>query len=110
MRKGFLFWKRIRLITSHIADEQISRVFLSRDPDLLRISEVSRARIAAERNLDNIFEKVKPILYREAESRREVRSCGIPDDLKAQVSALTDPEQRIMAIVKFKLSGMMKTT
>jgi len=84
-----------------------SHILPSRDPDLLVMAEMTHKKMKAERNLETVFEKVKPILRGEIEPVRLARSSEIPADLKAQVSAMTDPEQRIRAIVEFKLSGKM---
>jgi hypothetical protein len=100
-------WRKIRLIAGQSTREKALHVLPGRDPDLLMMAEMTRRKMKAERNLETVFEKAKPILRREVKPVRPARPSEIPADLKAQVSAMDDPEQRIRAIVEFKLSGKM---
>ena len=108
MRAAVSLWKKIRLTTSQRTKGKASHMPPIRDPDLLVMAETTRRKMEAERTLETVFEKVKPILRGEVEPARPARPSQIPTDLKAQVSAMTDPEQRIRAIVEFKLSGKMQ--
>jgi hypothetical protein len=77
----------------------------SRDPDLMAIAEIAqRRRLDMERSLETAFEKVRLILERETTSARPIQTSELPADLEARVRAMPDPEQRIRAIVEFKLS------
>ena len=57
-----------------------------------------------ERSLETVFEKVRLILERETTSARPIQTSELPADLEARVRAMPDPEQKIRAIVEFKLS------
>jgi hypothetical protein len=57
-----------------------------------------------ERSLESAFEKVKPILKREPEAAHPVEAFDLPADLKTRIAAMPDPEERIRAIVEFRLS------
>ena len=106
MRVTLSIWRKIRLFTRHRRDQRPSRTISGRDPDLLAIAEIAqRRRLDTERPLETVFEKVKPILHREAESAHPVPASELPADLKARITAMPDPEQRIRAIVEFKLSA-----
>jgi hypothetical protein len=58
-----------------------------------------------ERCLETAFEKARLILEREKASARQIQTSKLPADLEARVRAMPDPEQRIRAIVEFKLSA-----
>jgi hypothetical protein len=80
-------------------------MFSGRDPDLLAIAELAHGRrLDAERSLESVFEKVKPILRREPEAAHPVEAFELPADLKTRIAAMRDPEERIRAIVEYKLS------
>jgi len=57
-----------------------------------------------ERSLETAFQKVRLILERETTSARPIQTSELPADLEARVRAMPDPEQKIRAIVEFKLS------
>jgi hypothetical protein len=63
-----------------------------------------RRRLDIERSLETAFEKARLVLERETTSARPIRASELPADLEARVRAMPDPEQRIRAIVEFKLS------
>jgi hypothetical protein len=76
-----------------------------RDPDLLAIAEIAhRRRLDAERSLESVFEKAKPILERKPEPAYLVQALELPAELKTRIAAMPDPEERIRAIVEYKLS------
>jgi hypothetical protein len=80
-------------------------MFSGRDPDLLAIVEIAHRRsLDAERSLESVFEKAKPILERKPEPAYLVQALELPADLKTRIAAMLDPEQRIRAIVEYKLS------
>jgi hypothetical protein len=80
-------------------------MFSGRDPDLLAIAEIAhRRRLDTGRSLESMFEKAKPILRREPEAAHPVEVSKLPADLKTRIAAMLDPEQRIRAIVEYKLS------
>jgi hypothetical protein len=80
-------------------------MFSGRDPDLFAIAEIAhRRRLDAERSLESVFEKAKPILERKPEPAYLVQALELPAELKARVAAMSDPEQRMRAIVEYKLS------
>ena len=82
-----------------------------RDPDLFAIAEIAhRRRLNTEWSLDSVFEKVKPILQRKPELTLPSQACELPAELKARVAAMPDPEQRIRAIVEFKLSAIRQSS
>ena len=55
--------KKILSIARHRTDRKPARVFSGRDPDLFAIAEIAhRRRLDAERSLESVFEKAKPIL------------------------------------------------
>ena len=105
MRAAVSLWRKIRLIAGLSTKGKASHMLPSRDPDLLAMVEMTRRKMKAERSLETVFEKAKPILRGEVEPVHPAQPSEIPADLKAQVSNMTDPEQRIRAIVEFKLSG-----
>jgi len=77
-----------------------------RDPDLLAVADIAhQRRLDKARSLETVFEKVKPILQRKKELAHPVHIAKLPPDLKARVAAMPDPEQRIRAIVEFRLSA-----
>ncbi|MGD0549898.1 MAG: hypothetical protein ABSA81_05065 [Candidatus Bathyarchaeia archaeon] len=63
-----------------------------------------RRRLDTERSLETTFEKVRPILERATTSPRPIQTSKLPADFEARVRAMPDPEQRIRAILEFKLS------
>jgi len=78
----------------------------ARDPDLLAVAEIAyQRRLDKARSLETVFEKVKPILQRKKEPAHPVHVAKLPPDLKARVAGMPDPEQRIRAIVEFRLSA-----
>jgi hypothetical protein len=80
-------------------------MFSGRDSDLLAIAEIAhRRRLDAERSLESVLEKVKPILKRELEAAHPVEALELPADLKTRIAAMPDPKERIRAIAEFKLS------
>ena len=97
--------KKILSIPPHRTDRKSPRMFSGRDPDLFAIAEIAhRRRLDAERSLESVFEKAKPILERKPEPAYLVQALELPAELKARVAAMSDPEQRIRAIVEYKLS------
>jgi len=97
--------KKILSIPRHRTDRKPSRMFSGRDPDLLAIAEIAHRRsLDTERSLESVFEKAKPILRREPEAAHPVEAFELPADLKTRIAAMPDPEERIRAIVEFKLS------
>ena len=97
--------KKILSIPRHRTDRKPPRMFSGRDPDLLAIAEIAhRRRLDTERSLESVFEKAKPILRREPEAAHPVEAFELPADLKTRIAAMRDPEERIRAIVEFKLS------
>ena len=54
--------------------------------------------------MESVFEKVKPILERKPEPAYLVQALELPAELKTRIAAMPDPEQRIRAIVEYKLS------
>ena len=97
--------KKIPSIKRHRTDRKPRRMSSGRDPDLLAIAETAhRRRLDAERSLESVFEKAKPILRREPEAAHPLEAFELPADLKTRIAAMPDPEQRIRAIVEFKLS------
>jgi len=56
-------------------------------------------------SLDRVFERVRPILNRKPVSESSIRYPDLPPALKAKVLAMPDAEDRIRAIVEFKLSA-----
>ena len=102
-----IFWllRKIRSTARHGMDQKPSRALPSRDPELVAIAEiVQRRKLDTERSLETAFEKARPILERETASARPIQTAELPADLEARVRAMPDPEQRIRAIVEFKLS------
>ena len=96
--------KKILSIPRHRTDRKPPRTFSGRDPDLFAIAEIAhRRRLDAERSLESVFEKAKPILERKPEPAYLVQA-ELPADLKTRIAAMPDPEERIRAIVEFKLS------
>jgi hypothetical protein len=97
--------KKILSIPPHRTNRKTPRMFSGRDSDLLAIAEIAhRRRLDAERSLESVFEKVKPILKREPEAAHPVETFELPADLKTRIAAMPDPEERIRAIVEYKLS------
>ena len=97
--------KKILSIARHRTDRKPACMFSGRDPDLFAIAEIAhRRRLDAERSLESVFEKAKPILERKSEPAYLVQALELPAELKALVAAMSDPEQRIRAIVEYKLS------
>ncbi|MGA2310558.1 MAG: hypothetical protein ABSG57_13570 [Candidatus Bathyarchaeia archaeon] len=97
--------KKILSIPPHRTDRKPPRMFSGRDPDLLAIAEIEhRRRLDAERSLESVFEKVKPILQRKPEPAYLVHALELPADLKTRIAAMPDPEERMRAIVEYKLS------
>ena len=97
--------KKILSIVRHRTDRKPPRMFSGRDPDLLAITEIAhRRRLDAERSLESVFEKVKPILQRKPEPAYRVQALELPAELKARIAAMSEPEERIRAIVEYKLS------
>jgi hypothetical protein len=97
--------KKILSIPPHGTDRKLPRMFSGRDPDLFAIAEIAhRRRLDAERSLEGVFEKAKPILERNPQPAYLVQALELPAELKARVAAMSDPEERIRAIVEFKLS------
>jgi len=81
-----------------------------RDPDLLGIAQMAdRRRLDMEQSLERVFEKVKPILNRQSATESYITEPELPPDLLAKVAAMPDPEQRIRAIVEFRLSARKQT-
>jgi hypothetical protein len=71
----------------------------------------NQKKLGAERSLDSVFEKVRPILYREPDSAPPpVQIAELPADLKARIVEMPDAEQRIRAIVEFKLSSKTQSS
>ena len=71
----------------------------------MAIAEIAqRRRLDTEQSLEAVFEKVRPVLERETASARPIQTSELPADLEARIRAMPDPEQRIRAIVEFKLS------
>jgi hypothetical protein len=82
------------------------RRILVRDPELLRIAELAhQRRREVDKDLEKVFEKVKPILNRESRPVPAVEGDELPAALKAEIVAMPDPEQRVRTIVEFKLSS-----
>ena len=54
--------------------------------------------------MESVFEKVKPILQRKPEPAYLVHALELPADLKTRIAAMPDPEERMRAIVEYKLS------
>jgi hypothetical protein len=97
--------KKILSIPPHRTDRKPPRMFSGREPGLLAIAEIAhRRRLDTERSLERVFEKAKPILERKPEPAYLVQVLKLPAELKARVAAMSDPEQRIRAIVEYKLS------
>ena len=97
--------KKILSIVRHRTDRKPPRMFSGRDPDLFAIAEIAhRRRLDAERSLESVFEKVKPILERKPEPAYLVQAFELPAELKTRIAAMLDPEERIRAIVEYKLS------
>ena len=79
-------------------------MYSGRDPDLLAIVEIAhRRRLDTEHSLESVFEKAKPMLRREPEAAHPVEALELPAELKARVPAMSDPEERIRAMVEFKV-------
>jgi hypothetical protein len=98
-------WKKIGLIARHKTEQRSSRVLSRQDPDLLAIAEIAQQRrLDAEQSLEALFEKIRPILRRGVEWEHPAQASELPSDLKSRIMAIPDPEQRIRAIVEFKLS------
>ena len=55
--------------------------------------------------MESVFEKAKPILERKPEPAYLVQALELPAELKARVAAMSEPEQRIHAIVEYKFSS-----
>ena len=97
--------KKILSIARHRTDRKPPRMFSGRDPDLFAIAEIAhRRRLDAERSLESVFEKAKPIVDRKPEPAYLVQALELPADLKTRIAAMPDPEERIRAIVEYKLS------
>jgi hypothetical protein len=60
--------------------------------------------------LEAAFEKARPILRRMTVSSRPIQISNLPADIEARVRAMPDPEQRIRAIVEFKLSTRIQSS
>ena len=56
-------------------------------------------------SLERVFERVKPILNREPVSESPTRYPDLPPALKTKVPAMPDADERIRAIVEFRLSA-----
>lgn len=77
-----------------------------RDPGLFAVANIARhRRLDAARSLETVFEKAIPILRRGKEPACLVYVAELPPDLRARVAAMPEPEQRIRAIVEFRLSA-----
>jgi hypothetical protein len=97
--------KKILSIPPHRTDRKPPRMFSGRDPDLNAIAEIAHLRsLNTERSLESVFEKAKPILERKPNPAYLVQALELPTELKTRVAAMLDPEQRIRAIVEYKLS------
>jgi hypothetical protein len=78
----------------------------ARDPDLLAMANIAQQRrLDAARSLENVFEKAKPILRRGKEPACPVQVAELSPDLKSRIAAMPNPEERIRAIVEFRLSA-----
>jgi hypothetical protein len=105
MRGILWLWRKIRSTARRGIDETPPRASPSRDPELVAIAEIAQQRrLDTERSLEAAFEKARLVLERETASARPVQTSELPADLEARVRAMPDPEQRIRAIVEFKLS------
>jgi len=99
------FWTRIQSIARRRIGQELPLAFRARDPDLVAIAEIAQQRrLETERGLETAFGKVRLILEREETSANSIQTMELPADLDARVRAMPDPEQRIRAIVEFKLS------
>jgi len=104
---GDLIKRKIRLIARHDgATVKQPRVVFIRDPELAGIAEIAdRREPDIVQSLDRVFEKVKPILNRGSASEPPIREFELPASLMAKVGNMPDAEQKIRAIVEFKLSA-----
>jgi len=86
-------------------------MFSGRDPDLNAIAEIAHLRsLNTEHSLESVFEKAKPILERKPNPAYLVQALELPTELKTRVAAMLDPEQRIRAIVEYKLSTRTRSS
>lgn len=99
-------WRKIRSIVGHSQGGRDARMLFVRDPELLGIAQIAnRRRLGMEQSLDRVFEKVEPILNRQSATQSPVRESELPAALLEKVAAMPDAEQKIRAIVEFKLSA-----
>lgn len=107
MGRLFSIWERIRSIARNDTERRReSRVLFVRDPELLDMAVIAdRRKPNTVQTLDGVFEKVKPILKREPTPERPAREIELPAALVAKVAAMPDAEQRIRAIVEYKMSA-----
>jgi hypothetical protein len=76
-----------------------------RDPELVEIAELALQRTRnADQSLEEVFERVRPILYRKVEQTTTVRNAELPALLKQKIMTIPDPEQRVRAMVDFRMS------
>lgn len=76
-----------------------------RDPELVEIAELALQRTRnVDQSLEKVFEKVRPVLHRKVEQTTTVRNTELPALLKEKIMTIPDPEERIRAIVDFRLS------
>lgn len=98
--------KKIRSMARQRGDRPASQFRNLKDPELAAIAAIAQhRRLDAERSLEAAFEKARPILRRVSEPVRPIQIMNLPADIEARVRAMPDPEQRIRAIVEFKLSS-----
>ena len=98
--------KKILSIAHRRKGRKPSPMRSARDPDLVAMANIAQQRrLETARSLETVFEKVKPILRREKEPSCPVHVTELPPDLKARIAAMPNPEQRIRAIVEFRLSA-----
>jgi hypothetical protein len=110
MRGILRFLDKVRSTEVHGMDQEGPRAQAARCPDLAAIAEIAeRRRLEDERSLDAAFEKARSILEREMPTEIPIQSPELPADVEARVRAMPDPEQRIRAIVEFKLSNRDKS-
>jgi hypothetical protein len=104
-------WRKFRSAVSYGTDQDSSPALTCRDPDLLAMAEIAkRRRIDMERSLETAFEKARLVLERSTTSTQPIQASDLPASIKARVRAMPDPEQRIRAIVEFKLSTRIQSS
>jgi len=81
------------------------RASRTQDPDLQAIVDiVNRGRPRMDEGLMRVFERVRPILNRKPASESSIGYVELPPGLKEKLLAMPDAEERIRAIVEFRLS------